>query len=154
LPGAYQLPTNFAVLSWEAISNIWQVQQMMQSHGDLQQNLLLYIQLVSTGAASDTSLLVLQKATGWDPVVVAALLSGPLQAVTVVTLQLNRLQTCIDVMSRLGANPGFMQSMVDVAALPGEGELGDVEPECRRRAGQNRQYLWYPVGERLDAAVR
>ncbi|BBS37426.1 hypothetical protein WP5S18E01_22730 [Enterobacter cloacae] len=160
-PAAYQLPTNFAVLGWEAISNIWQVQQMMQSHGDLQQNLLLYIQLVSTGAASDTSLLVLQKATGWDPVVVASLLSGPLQAVTVVTLQLNRLQTCIDVMSRLGANPGFMQSMVNVAALPAKGNWATwsqsaaaVLAKTASIYGTQWESVWTPLSGDLAVHLR
>ncbi|SDA19785.1 virulence plasmid A protein [Nitrosospira sp. Nsp18] len=116
-PEAYQLTTAFDSLSWDAIQSIWQVQQMMQDYGDLQQNLLSYIRLASIGAPPADSLLVLQKATGWEPSVVEELLSGPLGNVIVVSLRLANLQTCINLMRSLGANPGFMDSVVALADL-------------------------------------
>lgn len=117
-PAAYQLPSQFNTLSWDAIQAIWQVRQMMQRYGDLQQNLLSYIRLASIAAPPAEGLQALQKATGWEPSVVQELLTGPLSQVSVVTLRLVDLQTCMDLMNTLGANPGFMQSIVVLADLP------------------------------------
>lgn len=120
-PVAYQLTARFDTVSLDAIQCIWQVQQMMQSYGDLQQNLLSYVGLASAGQPpSASALLFLQKATGWEPSVVTELLTGPLKNETVITLQLVDLQACFGLMSSLGANPEFMTSITalsDLAAL-------------------------------------
>ncbi len=118
-PVAYQLTSKFNTISWDAIQCIQQVQQMMQNLGDLQQNLLVYIGLASSeDTPSESTLLVLQKATGWEPSVAAKLLAGPLKGETVITSQLAALQKCFKLMNNLGANPEFMASITALGDLP------------------------------------
>jgi hypothetical protein len=118
-PAAYQLSVKFDAISWDAIQCIQQVQQMMQSFGDLQQNLLIYVGLASSEKTpSADTLLILQKATGWEPAEVKELLAGPLKSGTVITSQLADLQTCFELMNSLGADPGFMASITALADLP------------------------------------
>lgn len=118
-PSVYQLPAKFNAISWDAVQSMQQIQQMMQHFGDLQQNLLSYIGLTAAEKTpSDNTLLVLQKATGWEPAEVKALLTGPLKNETVIPRQLADLQTCFDLMGKLGANPEFIASITAIADLP------------------------------------
>lgn len=120
-PAAYRLPAEFNVLSWDTVQCIQQTQEMMRSFGDLQQNLLVYIGLASEDKPQGDPLSALQKATGWDRDEVASLLAGPLKNTSVIVSQLTELQICFKLMGDLGANPGFMGSLVALGNLPAHG---------------------------------
>lgn len=118
-PAAYNLPAKFDAISWRAVKNMALVQNMMQEYGDLQRNLLTYITLASTNQPQEDQLKALQKATGWDPDEVTQLLEGPVKDVTVLTEALAELQSIFALLSKLGANPGLMNTIAalgDVAA--------------------------------------
>ncbi|MEQ8474503.1 MAG: neuraminidase-like domain-containing protein [Marinoscillum sp.] len=125
-PEVYQLdPTTMqAAPNLRSIQSIQVVNQMMVTYGDPQQNLLAAINLLppppwNNPVTNETEILsLLQDATGWSPAAVQELMSlFTISSLDQATGLLTNLQTCFSIMSSLGTDPVFMNSILELGGL-------------------------------------
>lgn len=157
-PAAYGVPATFDSIPLVAVENLDRVQRMMQSHGDLQRNLLRYVALAAAGDPG--ALDALRAATGWAPDQVRELLAGPVKDVEVLAERLIALQTCFGLIDALGADAGFMAR---VAAL-GDARAaqwdrytetaGLVLAKAASRYGDRWATVWGPLSGELAVYQR
>lgn len=107
------------------VQSIYQVNQLMVTSGDFQQNLLVFIGMLTNpwSAPSVDAIKKLAQATGWDETAITGLI--PMFTVTAlnqVTDMLNGLQACFNIMATLGADTAYINTLLPfsntVAPLP------------------------------------
>ena len=126
-PLIYNISGKFGITpSLATMQSIWQVNTIMQTYGDLKQNLLQALDMLPsppwTAPTSnlDEILTLLNEATGWNIDDIKSLLvTFTVTSLDQVSSLLASMQTCFNLMSAIGADTGFMNALAEIFTLPG-----------------------------------